>query len=589
MASRAIGAILAVVAAITFVISLASPRVTAAIPAWWDGHPSALGKTFERMDAHVGVLGAERCFDGAANCSMLDTNSAWQAIGYAEAGATGLAALLALVLAISIATLGDRRKGIAKVVLAVVLVAGALSAVLVVIGPGIEANGDGRTLEIDVPLGIGLFMFWGATGAGLIASVVGMRVEREPLRLKPSLMPQIDPALANTVDVREALREQHGGLGPAALGPEPMMGGSVAVPVTPMRGSAPLVPQAPQLRPLYDVQGAAPVPAAPVLPVAPPTPVPRASMRAIAGIDTPAPAVQTPRGRMEHVPAPPSHEDRPDSQPIEPPPPPLRVPTLADVTARKPPTMPPPQPPPRPSPVPRGSQPAMQPPQRPSQRPSQPPPLGRKTPMAGEKPIGRKTPVAGEKPIHDKAVPERVPEKRTIAHAVPPMPRAETDVEDVEERRPTSVREVENVTAVEIDAEAKAAAVAQQQQQQALAKQLALAKQHAAETAQMVEGSDTGVSPAPTAPDRTDQMEIEAALQRPPTATDSTPIAPPAPAALADVVKLPISTAPTSLPPPKKVETAISGPTPACPQCEAPMAWVEEHLRFYCKQCKMYF
>ena len=32
-----------------------------------------------------------------------------------------------------------------------------------------------------------------------------------------------------------------------------------------------------------------------------------------------------------------------------------------------------------------------------------------------------------------------------------------------------------------------------------------------------------------------------------------------------------------------------TGPTPACPQCEAPMAWVEEHLRFYCKQCRMYF
>jgi len=52
---------------------------------------------------------------------------------------------------------------------------------------------------------------------------------------------------------------------------------------------------------------------------------------------------------------------------------------------------------------------------------------------------------------------------------------------------------------------------------------------------------------------------------------------------------VPISTAPTSLPPPKKAAPVSSGPTPACPQCEAPMAWVEEHLRFYCASCRMYF
>jgi hypothetical protein len=50
-----------------------------------------------------------------------------------------------------------------------------------------------------------------------------------------------------------------------------------------------------------------------------------------------------------------------------------------------------------------------------------------------------------------------------------------------------------------------------------------------------------------------------------------------------------ISTAPSHLSPPKPTEVAASGPTPACPQCESPMAWVEEHLRFYCKQCRMYF
>jgi hypothetical protein len=55
-------------------------------------------------------------------------------------------------------------------------------------------------------------------------------------------------------------------------------------------------------------------------------------------------------------------------------------------------------------------------------------------------------------------------------------------------------------------------------------------------------------------------------------------------------MQVPITTAPSTLPPPKVTAIApASGPTPACPQCESPMAWVEEHLRFYCKQCRMYF
>ena len=52
---------------------------------------------------------------------------------------------------------------------------------------------------------------------------------------------------------------------------------------------------------------------------------------------------------------------------------------------------------------------------------------------------------------------------------------------------------------------------------------------------------------------------------------------------------VPISTAPSSLPPPKETASQTSGPTPACPQCESPMAWVDEHLRFYCRSCRMYF
>src|SRR5262249_54709638 len=52
--------------------------------------------------------------------------------------------------------------------------------------------------------------------------------------------------------------------------------------------------------------------------------------------------------------------------------------------------------------------------------------------------------------------------------------------------------------------------------------------------------------------------------------------------------RLLISTAPDSLPPPKDNHPQTSGPSPACPQCVSPMAWVEEPLRFYCKSCRMY-
>ena len=99
---------------------------------------------------------------------------------------------------------------------------------------------------------------------------------------------------------------------------------------------------------------------------------------------------------------------------------------------------------------------------------------------------------------------------------------------------------------------------------------------------------------------------IQSAAQPPPRAADQptiiapppaplpSPLPPAAPAPSAPAArdrpmpKLPISTAPESLPPPRDSKPT-SGPSPACPQCEAPMAWVEEHLRFYCKSCRMYF
>src|SRR5258708_4134372 len=131
MASRAVGALLGLAAAMLFAVSIASPTLTATLPAWWDGHPTVDGKVYERMDGHVGVLGAARCFDGDANCTELDVDSTFQALGHGELALVGLAELFVVLLTISIWRVGDRRKLVAKLALASCVLAAAGSAVLV--------------------------------------------------------------------------------------------------------------------------------------------------------------------------------------------------------------------------------------------------------------------------------------------------------------------------------------------------------------------------------------------------------------------------------------------------------------------------
>ena len=126
----------------------------------------------------------------------------------------------------------------------------------------------------------------------------------------------------------------------------------------------------------------------------------------------------------------------------------------------------------------------------------------------------------------------------------------------------------EPVTAVEIDAEAKAAADATRQHDLA--------------------GQPTELAAAPLGDDARAATESDgpatAELAVPPSPEQAPATVDESPSAL-----VPLSTAPASLPPPRVTSVQTNGPTPACPQCEAPMAWVEEHLRFYCKQCRMYF
>jgi hypothetical protein len=104
----------------------------------------------------------------------------------------------------------------------------------------------------------------------------------------------------------------------------------------------------------------------------------------------------------------------------------------------------------------------------------------------------------------------------------------------------------------------------------------------------VVKRAATATSPNPVVPPA-DSIDEPATIPAPvPPAADEAPTERPRNASGAQP-KLPITTADASLPPPSEKQAATSGPSPACPQCEAPMAWVEAHLRFYCKSCKMYF
>jgi len=628
MGSRALGALLAVTAAIAFAGALASGVLAGAIvPGWWDGHPQIGDKVIERKDIHVGLLGASGCNLGeTVECQPLDVGSELEILGYVELGLGGLAMLFAIALAVSAWRIGDGRKTVAKLALIVAALASIGVALLMIRGPDLEAG-----QPVNVPIGFGLILFWSGAGATAIAAIATMRVRKEPLRLKPSL-PHVDVPSPQPVDVRDLLVQQHDTLRPAALGPEPRIG----APQPPSPPPGPVVERAPQLRPLYDMHGVIPAPAPPAMPTRAPTPMPRASVEAIVGLPQPPP---------RPTPAPPPHHPPP-----QPPPPPgvahAMAPEPGTIAAH-------PAPPPRPTPPP----PAI-PPARPTPPPTAPPPIaGRQAApppphdheRAESGPIDPPPPVAPVAPVPlvptaplvmpvaipalraaalttpkrssasqlpaPKAAPGRsskpsislpaigkktppggdraMPEKRsTIAIAVPPPPKSDTERskvvparEDTESdgKLEAAMRETDYVTAVEIDAEAKAAANAA----------AADRRRHDGEAPTVPARPPVDDDQETAARERVSASEInvkpavaQAVVAYAPVLPAPEPAPTPEPAAPA---KLPISTAPASLPPPKNAQVATSGPTPACPQCEAPMAWVEEHLRFYCKQCRMYF
>ncbi len=662
MAPRAFGALLALVAALLFMASLAGAIAPTKVPAWWDGHPTVNAKTYEHKAIHVGLLGASGCNLGEnVTCDSLETGALMQPIGIAELAALGILTLTTFALLVSIWRIGERRKRLGRVVVIEVLIAAAIAGAWFALGPDIKAG----TATVSVPIGFGLYAFGGGAAAALIAGVLARFVEREPLRLKTSRrMPAPPPPLEvlTAFDVRELAQAPrpsqpaipptpaysaiptplpgpppapvgtgpHAPIGrppmampPPITGPHAPINPHVAPPPPPQPQAQPLFDHAPQLRPLYDMAnvGVVPAPPPPRLPDRPPTPVPRASLAETSefpkNTPKPPPPAATPPARTKAASLPPMRQVAPPSRQTNAAPERSmsKQPTIAHAI------------PPMPSMVPARAE--------TDPEPSTAVEIDAEAKAKWQAAQARKAEPA-------KPGPAPAPSPQPAATDTDENPVA-SDLTDPVEIRPTTTYSAE--TRAEL---ADTGALPPELAATHIAAPLALGdlatrateahdsvdappRGSATDVMNAIEPAATASSPVPGPPGpaatpavTVDKADFDRTLERnpPPPSRPSAPSlklqpisvpktiapkpipnvlapsassmppqrsAPPPSAEPSKPTNLPLSTAPASLPPPKQAQTAVSGPTPACPQCDAPMAWVEEHLRFYCKQCRMYF
>lgn len=548
MASCVGGTVLALTAASLLAVTLATGS-------WWSGHPDINGQTISAKTVHIGMLVAEGCNTGGDGaCKALELGGAFNATRYAVAGTTALTLLALLGVALLTITRSERRKLFAGLVFAGAVLGMLAAIALLVQGPDLKTNA-----KVAVPLGWGLYVFGGAIVTAIGSGVVALRPLPPPPRTvlappgwsghaaPPAAMPPGGVDMAALMQ-ESALRPSE----PAPPGSRPPMapvppspGGILPGPSGPLgvapAPSAPLFSSAPQLRPLYEAaptqggtSGFQPQPPPP-LAMRAPTPVPRSQISAKHGIPTPPPLEV------------PSALARPKSKSL---PPPVRS---------KPMTAPPPLPaanPPRPAST------------------TRPPPSPTKPPLP--KPTFTAPAAIPPRPFLPPPPVRQMTEDMTID-------RQKEDPFDVAATRAHVKEDPSDFDAAETSLPADGLAT---EAQPSLA---------VGDHTDVNAGFAESTSPAASAFESTGEREIMEALERDRlegakrAATDTDIAAAKAATPAPVLTKPPISTAPESLPPPQEKEVATSGPSPACPQCEAPMAWVEAHLRFYCKSCKMYF
>ena len=666
MSPRVAGAALALLAAVLLVASIAG------IPAgWWAGHPLRNGEPMHKKDVDVTMLTAVGCNTGGdGSCEPLPMTSGFDAVRYVELGTSGLLALAALMLAGATLTASERRKQLAKVVIAGAIACAVIAIVLIVM-PKMKIK------TISLPIGPGLFVFFGGIACAILGSILAMRptpkLELQPPRqsFAPMLAP---PPTAQPVDVLALLHDDPRAHPVDPTRPPPSPGGQLAGPAGPLAppgygAMPPTYPTMPTPAPFRAPEPAMPFPAPPAPfgahpggpPLAtPPPPDARARSASVAPPPSPPdrskasgsmPAALGDRSKASSsMPALPGDRFKASgTAPAMPGPDRSKgsgnVPALPDVRPTSPSGSPP-------SAEARTKAASIPPPARakagsvaPIDRPKSPIP----STVAGLMPPARPKGPTGVPPSRglDASVPPPAgPRPTTVAAVVPPpvhvapllpamLPiRAATDPTDHLETMDRDAMTIarDGAPAVSIGRPATDASIGDSTDANVVLPPGSDAAEDAADNAETTgieKFSATDLAARDSTSDiqtsaqrqltpselvrtvaRESQSEIETIAREKISASelaigDSTspvvvPIEPTrsaieelgeAPTQLAASVpaKIPVSTAPESLPPPNKDEVASSGPTPACPQCEAPMAWVEEHLRFYCKSCRMYF
>ncbi len=566
-----------VATALLLLATLAPIPIAGQTNAWWSGHPSVDGgKAIEAKEVTISLFTSKGCNTGGdGECQAVPLGGAFRGVRYTEMALVSLLGLFTLLLGIASLRMKRSRANFAKVVMVAAMISAIGSIVLLVMGTDIKSS-----KPVAVPMGPGLILFFIGTAMSIGAAVVALLPYHEPLPRSlpaaplPSLLPVAQPA---AFDV-EALMAQDS-LRPSALGPEPMMGrpqspgGALPGPaghLVPHSSPQPLFHSAPQLRPLYEANGGFAPTAQPVqFPTRPPTPIGHAAVNAALGLDTP------PKG----IPA--------LGSPVIPVPP-IQAPKLPPPSRTKPLTAPP------------------------------LPPIAKRLPPAGAVPSNAGPPgptlAMRPPPPATKPPPLKVPSgSPTMMSAVVPMPLTRPSVDEMMktadfEKSLATGDSTDNLDADLLEAAESAAKAVDLPFDTSTAENSTSAFQRdgqsmpfdtsTAETSmkafQADENTDVGgdaVDDLETAarekieqvdsPPRPSATAVELATRNSGTEVELNPAPKPE-------TKVSISTAPESLAPPPEGAPS-SGPSPACPQCEAPMAWVEEHLRFYCKSCRMYF
>nr|MBA3818739.1 hypothetical protein [Deltaproteobacteria bacterium] len=172
MASRVGGVVTALTSAALLAVSLATA-------AWWAGPPTINGATRRMQEVFVGLYGAELCNTGGdGTCKPMPLPAGFEMTAWGALAVGGLLLIGTLLIAVLVLARSDRRKPFAKLCLALSVLAALAAAALVLQGPSTQA---------DVPIGYGMYLFWGGAGLSMIASMLALRAMPKPrMQLAPA-------------------------------------------------------------------------------------------------------------------------------------------------------------------------------------------------------------------------------------------------------------------------------------------------------------------------------------------------------------------------------------------------------------------